>query len=201
MRSHRARLNDNGGHTAAHPGLRPGARWGRLRWITGLLVLVACAPHADLDATMSTDPPMTADTQGLPAAVLPDGTRIALDLATTPEELAQGLMFRPSLPEDRGMLLLFPEERLPNIWMKNMLIHLDLVFLDNSGRVVDVIDRVAPCAADPCPHYIPRHPARTVLEVAAGVAGRHGLQVGDIIEFRDVGGYPVRPAAPIADGD
>lgn len=200
MRSHPARQKSNGGHTAAHPGLRPGARWGRLRWITGLLVLVASRSAWGAHAT-STNPPMSADTQGLPAAVLPDGTRIALDLATTPEELAQGLMFRPSLPEDRGMLLLFPEERLPNIWMKNMFIHLDLVFLDDSGRVVDVIDRVAPCAADPCPHYIPRHPARTVLEVAAGVAGRHGLQVGDIIEFRDVGGYPVRPAAPTADGD
>jgi uncharacterized membrane protein (UPF0127 family) len=164
-------------------------------------VLVACAPHADLDATTSTSPPTAGDTPERPAAILPDGTRITLDLATTPEELARGLMFRPSLPDDRGMLLLFPEERLPNIWMKNTLVHLDLVFLDNSGRVVDVIERVAPCAADPCPHYIPRHPARTVLEVAAGVAGRHALQGGDVIEFREVDGYPVQPEPPPAEGD
>ena len=196
-----ARLKDDGGHTAAHRGVGPGPRWGRLRWIAALLVLVACSPHADLDATTSTGPPTSADTSGLPAAILPDGTRITLDVATTPEELARGLMFRPSLSEDRGMLLLFSEERVPNIWMKNTLVYLDLVFLDNSGRVVDVIEGAAPCAADPCPHYIPRHPARTVLEVAAGVAGRHGLQAGDIIEFREVDGYPVRPAAPIADGD
>jgi uncharacterized membrane protein (UPF0127 family) len=165
------------------------------------LVLVACTPHADLDATMNTTTGSSADTQGRPTAILPDDTRITLDVAVTPEELARGLMFRPFLPEDRGMLLLFEEERVPSIWMKNTLVHLDLVFLDNSGQVVDLIERAEPCAADPCPHYIPRHPARTVLEIAAGVAGSHGLKAGDVIEFQQVDGYPVQSAGQTADGD
>lgn len=201
MKPTHARPIDNGSNTATSRRAGRCFGRGRLRCIAALLMLVACAPHADLDATTSTTSPTSTGTPGLPAAILPDGTRITLDVATTPEELARGLMFRPSLPEDRGMLLLFPEERVPSIWMKNTLVHLDLVFLDNSGRVVDTIERVAPCAADPCPHYIPRHPARTVLEVAAGVAGRHGLQAGDVIEFREVDGYPLLPAAQVGDDD
>lgn len=184
MSSRNARLTPDEARTSA-----------RLRWVAAVLVLVACTPHADLDATASTRSSATADTPELPAAVLPDGTEITLDVATTPEELARGLMFRPFLPEDRGMLLLFEEQRIPSIWMKNTLVHLDLVFLDNSGRVTDVIERAMPCAADPCPHYIPRNPARSVLEIAAGVAARHGLEAGDIVAFRGVEGYPVEPAA------
>lgn len=179
----------------------PGPWWAQLRWIAAALVLVACAPHADLDATMNTTQGSSADTRGRPTAILPDDTRITLDVAVTPEELARGLMFRPFLPEDRGMLLLFEEERVPSIWMKNTLVQLDLVFLDDSGRVVDVIERADPCAADPCPHYIPRHPARTVLEIAAGVAGSHGLKEGDVIEFQQVDGYPVPSAGQNADRD
>ena len=169
--------------------------------MAALLALVACAPHADLDATSSPEPQAPAGSPAPPTAILPDGERITIEVARTPEELGRGLMFRPSLPEDRGMLLLFPEERVPSIWMKNTLVRLDLVFLDNSGRVVEIIERVDPCAADPCPHYVPRHPARTVLEIAAGVAERHRLRSGDIIEFHAVEGYPVPTAAQGADED
>ena len=175
-------------------------RWAALRWLATALMLVACAPNPDLGAT--TNPtPAPASPRELPTAILPDGTRITLDVAVTPEELARGLMFRPFLPENRGMLLVFDEQRVPSIWMKNTLVHLDLVFLDDSGRVVDVIERVEPCATDPCPHYVPRHPARTVLEIAAGVAGSHALEAGDIVEFQQVDGYPSQPADPTAIAD
>ena len=194
----RTRSDATHGRSLRRP--RFSGRWAVLRWMAAALVLAACAPDAHLDATVSGTPETSGDARGLPTAMLPDATRITLDVAATPEELARGLMYRPFLPDDRGMLLLFPEERVPSIWMKNTLVRLDLVFLDSSGRVVEVIERVDPCAADPCPHYVPRHPARTVLEIAAGVAGRHGLQPGDVIEFRGVEGYPVRPAPADAEG-
>ena len=127
----------------------------------------------------------------LPTAALPDGTTISLELALTPEEIGQGLMFRPSLPDDRGMLFLFEVERVPSFWMKNTMIPLDLIFLGGDGTVVEIIDNAQPCVAEPCPHYIPATPSRAVLEVAAGVAGQHGLVAGDPIVFERVPGFPI----------
>jgi uncharacterized membrane protein (UPF0127 family) len=160
-----------------------------------LLLLIGCAPQSDRVADAQTPQPR-ADSQVsmLPRATLPDGTGLTLELALTLEEIAQGLMFRPSLPDDRGMLFLFEIERKPSFWMKNTIIPLDLVFLDGSGRIVDIIADAQPCAAEPCPQYIPDHPARAVLEIAAGNAARHGLAAGDLLVFERVEGYPVQPA-------
>ena len=88
------------------------------------------------------------------------------------------------------MLFLFEVERVPSFWMKNTMIPLDLVFLRGDGVVVDIIEHAQPCAAEPCPQYIPSAPARAVLEVASGFAARHGLSAGDTIEFERVPGYP-----------
>ena len=85
------------------------------------------APNEAEYSTTNEAPPME-----MPHALLPDGFEVTLELAITPEELAQGLMFRPKLPQDRGMLLIFAEERLPSIWMMNTLVALDLVYLDSS---------------------------------------------------------------------
>jgi hypothetical protein len=104
-------------------------------------------------------------------------------------------MFRPSLAENRGMFFLFNRPRLPAFWMKNTLIPLDLVFLDPSGNVVEVIDNVPPCAADPCPNYPPSKPAQAVLEINAGSAAAHGIEAGTNIQFERVPGYPVRAEA------
>jgi uncharacterized membrane protein (UPF0127 family) len=138
-------------------------------------------------------PPPTVAKVALPSAVLPDGFVVDLELAVTPQEVADGLMYRPSLPENRGMLFIFGADRYPSFWMKNTLISLDLIFLDSSGSVVDVVADVPPCAADPCPTYSPKNPARAVLELAAGSATGHGVESGVVISFQRIPGYPVVP--------
>jgi uncharacterized membrane protein (UPF0127 family) len=160
-----------------------------------LLLAVGCAQS-------STPPPPTEQASPTavrrtpPQAVLPDGFLVDLELALTPQEVANGLMYRPSLPENRGMLFLFDAERLPSFWMKNTLIPLDLIFLDSAGVVVDVVPNVPPCAADPCPTYSPGGPAKAVLEVAAGAAAAHGVEAGTTIAFDRVPGYPVPSEQP-----
>jgi uncharacterized membrane protein (UPF0127 family) len=161
----------------------------RTSFITLLLVMAACSQPAQnsmtgADATPPPSPIL------LPQAVLPDGFLVDLELAVTAEEISNGLMFRPSLPDNRGMLFLFDQPRLPAFWMKNTLIPLDLVFLDGGGAVVDVIPNVQPCAADPCPNYPPSRPAQAVLEINAGNAAAHGIEVGTVIQFERVPGYP-----------
>jgi len=155
----------------------------RVVFTTVLLVLAACSQPAPRPAADNRTTP--------PRAVLPDGFTIDLELALTPEEVANGLMFRPSLPEHRGMLFVFGQSRKPAFWMKNMLIPLDLVFLNSAGVVVDVIVDVPPCAADPCPNYPPSNPALAVLEINAGSAAAHGIEVGTKLHFERVPGYPI----------
>lgn len=163
--------------------------------LVAAMIAVGCGPQtdriADADSWQS-----RSDTAvpSLPTATLPDGSKINLELAVTNEEIAQGLMFRPSLPEDRGMLFLFQQDRFPSFWMKNTIIPLDLVFLDRTGRVVDVIEDARPCAADPCPQYIPDAPARAVLELSVGSVQRHDLKPGDQLQFQRVEGYPLPSA-------
>jgi len=127
----------------------------------------------------------------LPRATLPDGATLDLELATTPEETTTGLMFRPSLPADRGMLLLWSEERNATIWMMNVLVPLDIVFLDDVGKVIEIVADARPCAAEPCPRFTPDKPSRAVLEMAAGSVAAHGITVGGSIMFERVPGYPV----------
>jgi uncharacterized membrane protein (UPF0127 family) len=125
-----------------------------------------------------------------PTTVLPDGSKVTLELASTQEEISRGLMFRPSLAADRGMLFLFDQERVPSFWMKDTLIPLDIIFLDGTGRVVDMAVDAQPCRAEPCPQYVSKHPAAAVLEMTAGAAARHRLAVGDRLEFAHVPRYP-----------
>ena len=154
-----------------------------------LIVTAACSqPAQESSAAASTTPLPTP--VPLPQAILPDGFVVNLELATTPEETTTGLMFRPSLAEDRGMLLLWTEERLATIWMMNVLVPLDIVYLDNAGHVVELVTDAQPCRAEPCPRFAAEEPSRAVLELAAGSAVSHGIEVGTVIRFERVAGYP-----------
>ncbi len=164
--------------------------------LTGMWA-VGCSQSAPPQETPVQPPPAIAKID-LPKAELPDGFVVELELAVTPQEVADGLMYRPSLPENRGMLFIFGADRYPSFWMKNTLIPLDLIFLDSAGSVVDVIANVPPCAGDPCPTYSPKYPARAVLELAAGTAAGHGIEAGAVISFERIPGYPV-PSAEAGD--
>jgi len=146
------------------------------------LAAAACSQPAPPNATIVDPSPAVAKVE-LPHAVLPDGFTVDLELALTPQEVTDGLMFRPSLPEKRGMLFIFEVDRYPAFWMKNTLIPLDLIFLDSTGLVVDVVANVPPCAADPCPTYEPLRRASYVLELNAGQARREGAVVGATVSF------------------
>jgi uncharacterized membrane protein (UPF0127 family) len=126
-----------------------------------------------------------------PACVVPNGTRVRLELALTNEEKQLGLMFRDSLPADRGMLFIFESDGPLQFWMKNTFIPLDFVWVSASGQVLDVRANVQPCRADPCPGYDSSKPARAVLEVNAGFAGAHGIRPGVQLRFENVPGFPV----------
>jgi uncharacterized membrane protein (UPF0127 family) len=118
---------------------------------------------------------------------MPSGAVYRLELATIPEDQAQGLMYRENLPDRTGMLFVFAGEPNPHhFWMKNTMIPLDIVWLNETGQVIFVSAETPPCKADPCPTYGPDAPVRRVLELAGGLAAKEGVVVGSVIELRDL---------------
>jgi len=113
----------------------------------------------------------------------PGGGQVIAELALTPEQQARGLMFREKLGDHEGMLFLFGEEGVHSFWMKNMLISIDILWLDREGRIVHIVAHARPCRSDPCPSYTPVLPSRFVLEVKAGKSKELGLRPGDRLEF------------------
>jgi hypothetical protein len=114
---------------------------------------------------------------------LPSGRVLQAEVMVEDQDRQMGLMFRPSLPEDRGMLFVFDGAEFHGIWMKNCRFPIDIVWLDDRRQVVHVAERVPPCAADPCPVYTPLRRASYVIEMNAGQARRERVAVGAVIDF------------------
>lgn len=119
----------------------------------------------------------------LPGVTFPDGYAVHVEVAADPQTREQGLMYRDSLRDHSGMLFLFPRSGVYPFWMKNTLIPLDLIWIDEQKRVAHVKFDVPPCKADPCPSYDPEVSARYVLEVAGGVARQHRIAAGSQLRF------------------
>ena len=108
---------------------------------------------------------------------------VAVELARTDAERARGLMWRTSLAPDAGMLFLFDESEVHSFWMQNTLIPLDMIFIDDGGRIVGIVARAAPQTTT---GRSVDAPSRYVLEVNGGWAEAHGLSAGDHVRFEGV---------------
>ncbi|MFO1103636.1 MAG: DUF192 domain-containing protein [Methylocystis sp.] len=104
-----------------------------------------------------------------------------VEVADTPMARARGLMFRKTMPADRGMLFDFKVEGPVSMWMKNTYIPLDMVFIGRDGRVIGVAADAEPLSeriiSSPAPAY-------SVLELNAGAARRISLAPGDRVRHR-----------------
>lgn len=106
------------------------------------------------------------------------------EAAQTPEQRGRGLMFRDSLEEKAAMLFVFDATGPHGIWMKNMKISLDILWLDSEKRIVDLKENIPACAQDPCTVYEPARPAAYVLELRAGAVSKTGLKAGDMMVLK-----------------
>jgi hypothetical protein len=118
-------------------------------------------------------------------AVVPNGTKIELEVAQTPQQQAMGLMYRPTLPDNRGMLFQFPSSFQANFWMKNVPVPLDIVFMLD-GKVQYIAPSVPPCNSNPCPTYGPQTPINQVIELRSGRAAQLGLKVGSYVKIQSL---------------
>lgn len=103
--------------------------------------------------------------------------QVTVEVADTVDERARGLMFRTALPENEGMLFLFPEETQGSFWMKNTPLSLDLIFI-RDGRIVDLIESAVPNSET---LLTPDASYTQVLEVPAGTVSNERVQNGNTV--------------------
>ena len=104
--------------------------------------------------------------------------RFDIELALTPDQQAQGLMYRPGLDRDAGMLFVHRPARSANMWMRNTAIPLDMLFIAEDGRIVKIVERTVPYSLT---IISSGRPVRGVLELNGGTAARLGLRPGDLV--------------------
>ena len=104
------------------------------------------------------------------------GVSLRIEVATTSVAQGRGLGGRGSIPGDYGMLFVFPNSGLYGFWMKDMLVPIDIFWLDDKGHVVSIAEKVEP-ASYPNVFY-PGAPAHYVLETVSGFAQAHSIATG-----------------------
>lgn len=107
-------------------------------------------------------------------------TEISVEIVASDEDRMRGLSGRTSLSESEGLLFIFPSSARHGIWMKDMNFSIDIIWLDESGRVVDVKKGATPESYPET--FRPRAEALYVLEVNAGVVENAGVQIGDTVQ-------------------
>jgi uncharacterized membrane protein (UPF0127 family) len=117
---------------------------------------------------------------------LPNGDKIRADAMRTQSDLYRGMMFRDSLPRDRGMLFFLKHEGPTPYYLFQVKIPLDIIWMDRDHRIVEMVRNAPPCPsakAQECPIYGGKFPSLFVLEANAGFAANHGLREGEKLEF------------------
>jgi uncharacterized membrane protein (UPF0127 family) len=107
-------------------------------------------------------------------------SKIDLEIADNDYERQLGLMNRKEMKENEGMLFIFPMQQLQSFWMRNTLISLDIMFINDQKKIV-TIHKDTKILSDTS--YPSTQPALYVVEVLAGFADRHNIRVGDQINW------------------
>jgi uncharacterized protein len=145
--------------------------------MAGALVLAAAAPGC---------PSGQGGAHAPAPRVLVDGaggtTVVRVEVARTPAQREHGLMDRPRLDADAGMVFVFEESAPHAFWMRNTLIPLDLLFIGEDGRVGAIVGR-QPLSLETTDGGVA---SRYVLEVNGGWAQAHGVKPGDRVRFEHV---------------
>jgi uncharacterized membrane protein (UPF0127 family) len=117
---------------------------------------------------------------------MPSGNTYRVEIAADQDSRAQGLMYRESLQDGRGMLFLFPRPSVEAFWMKNCNFPIDIVWMNSDRKVIFVSAHTPPCREDPCPTYGPKEKSLYVLEIPDGAAAKEKAAVGSVLTFANV---------------
>lgn len=143
--------------------------------------LAACAPNG-----ASSEAPLERAESGLeqvPVTVTSSsGThRFIAEVARTPDEQSRGMMFRPSVAPDRGMIFPYDPPQPVAFWMKDTLIPLDILFIAPGGTILSIAENTVPLSLEPVPSG---GAVEAVLELAGGRSAELGIKAGDRVDWR-----------------
>ena len=118
--------------------------------------------------------------------MLPDGSTVHVELATTEKERNYGLMGRTHLPEGHGMLFVHEQPGHYAYWMYHCKMALDIVWMNPDHQIVEMSANTPPCigAANTCPNYGGKQLSLYVLELPPGDIAKHRLAVGQTVNFQ-----------------
>jgi uncharacterized protein len=139
--------------------------------LAALLAFVALAAKAQLQHFDTAA--LTIDTGAGPR-------HVSIELAMTPLQQEQGLMYRSSLAPDAGMLFVFADPQVAVFWMKNTMIPLDMLFIAADGHVADIHERAVPMSEA---NIVSKVPVKAVLELNGGTVARLGIKDGDLVHY------------------
>ena len=105
---------------------------------------------------------------------------IDIEIASNNYDRTLGLMFRPTMEPNNGMLFIFEDETIQSFWMRNTLISLDMIYV-NSDKEIVTIHKNTPTLTDQS--FPSNEPAVYVVEVVGGFCDSIGIKVGDKIMF------------------
>jgi len=105
---------------------------------------------------------------------------LTVEVATTDAQHEHGLMFRKTLPDRHGMIFIFSQLQQPVFWMKNTLIPLDMLFIDDHGIITQVFENAPPESTDLIPA---NKPTRAVIELPGGTSAHYHIASGDKVIY------------------
>jgi uncharacterized membrane protein (UPF0127 family) len=143
-------------------------------------VLAACQPSASNAVELGQSP---AGLEQMRLTITSHGKKhpFTVEVARTPEEQAQGLMYRNALDPDRGMIFPMEPPRQASFWMKNTLIPLDMIFIRADGTIANIAANTVPLSLQPV--YSDGEIA-AVLEIAGGRSAEVGIAAGDKVDWK-----------------
>jgi uncharacterized membrane protein (UPF0127 family) len=157
-------------------------------WFAALVAAIAALPvlvgQPVIAVSHAQDRAMMLPVDGDPlVAETAEGKRdFTIEIADDNRERSAGLMFREEMDDTHGMLFVFEATRQVSFWMKNTPMPLDLVFIGEDGRVVDILPG-EPFSTAPIG---PGEPVRFVLELKAGTAQKAGIADGDRLRHPEI---------------
>jgi uncharacterized membrane protein (UPF0127 family) len=151
-----------------------------------VLLLIALAPFAARGQPVNPTEPQPELPKEKLVIVTRDGARheFNVEMAQTPDQVTVGLMFRPSVPTDGGMLFDWGTPRASQMWMRNTIASLDMVFINADGTIRSIAEKTVPQSLAVIDS---RGPVRATLELAAGTTAALNIRVGDKVQQRIFG--------------
>ena len=151
-----------------------------------MLLVPACSPQAAENASppaasaASLHPVSGLEVIPLTITTLDKAHAFRVEVARTPQEQAKGLMFRTEMGANEGMLFPYDRPRMLSFWMRNTVLSLDLIFIDEQHRIINIAENATPYSEQSIPSAAP---GIAVLELNGGRARELGIVAGNKVDW------------------